>query len=124
MENIGLELLNDLSKQPPDEIKLLVEREKLKKRYKVLRRKNKNTADRLARQYREYRASKIQETFLMEQIKHLNGRLNKPEILERRPMERAEQPMEESVGHPVEQVVDPPVEPARELRNPLNTFMV
>ena len=61
--NSGLEWLNNLSKQKPDEIRLLVEREKLGKRYKVLRRKNKNTADRLGRQYREYRASKIQEIF-------------------------------------------------------------
>ena len=59
----GLELLNDSSQQQPDEIRLLVEREKLRKWYEVLRRKNKNTADRLGRQYREYRASKIQETF-------------------------------------------------------------
>jgi len=118
MENCGRELLRDLAKEEPDEIKLLVEREKLRKKFKVMKRKNKNTADRLAKQFREYRASKIQETFLMEQIKHLNGRLNKPEISERRPMERAEQPMdsmEQSVGHPVEQVVDQPV---------ANTFMV
>ena len=59
--NSGLELLEDLSKQL-NEIRLLAEREKLRKWYKVLRRKNKNTADRLGRQYREYRASKIQET--------------------------------------------------------------
>ena len=31
--NIGLELLNDLSKQQPDEIRHLVERGKLRKRY-------------------------------------------------------------------------------------------
>ena len=121
MENCGLELLRDLSKEQPDEIKLLVEREKLRKKYKVLHRKNKNTADRLARQYREYKASIIQETFLMNEIKEINGQLNKPVIPERRPMERAEQPMDESVGHPVEQVVDLPREnPA----NPLNFFMV
>ena len=62
--NSGFELMNDLFKQQLDEIRLLVEREKLRKWYEVLRRKNKNTADRLGRQYREYRASKIQETFL------------------------------------------------------------
>ena len=62
--NSGLELLNDLSKQQLDEIRLLVEREKSRERYKVLRRKNMDTADRLGRQYREYRASKIQEIFL------------------------------------------------------------
>ena len=121
MENCGLELLRDLSKEQPDEIKLLVEREKLRKKYKVLHRKNKNTADRLARQYREYKASIIQETFLMNEIKEINGQLKKPVIPERRPMERVEQPMDESVGHPVEQVVDLPREnPA----NPLNFFMV
>ena len=62
--NSDLELLNDSSKQQLDEIRLLVEREKSRERYKVLCRKNRDTADRLGRQYREYRASKIQETFL------------------------------------------------------------
>ena len=57
----------------------------------------------------------------MDQIRHLNGRLNMPETSERRPME---QPIDQSMEQLVGQQEDQPMEPTKQLRNQLNTIMV